>query len=74
MQQKELSLPWYAQARLVSPRVPHFDGPLIECLRRWDRLMPVDRARAFIVIDKDGKALTPIELGRIVTTPEYLSL
>ena len=74
MQQKELNLPWYAQARLVSPRGPPFDGPLIECLRRWDRLMSVDRARAFIVIDKDGRALTPIELGRIVTTPEYLYL
>jgi hypothetical protein len=74
MQQEEPGLPWFAEARLLSPRAGAFDGPLIECLRRWDRLIPMERSRAFIVLDRGGKALTPNDLGRIVSTPEFLSL
>lgn len=74
MPQNQTILPWYSEARLVSPRTGAYDGPLMNCVRRWDRLTPMERARAFIVIEKDGKTLMPIELGRIVSSPEFLSL
>jgi hypothetical protein len=74
MQQKLPDLPWFSEARLVSPRSGTYDGPLMNCVRRWDRLAPIDRAQAFIVIQKDGRTLTPTELSRIVSSPEFLSL
>ena len=69
-----LELPWFSEARLVTPTAAGYVGPLVSCLRRWDRLPSHDRARAFIVLDKDGRTLTPVDLGRIVSSPEYLSL
>lgn len=72
--QKSQILPWYSEARLVSPRTGAYDGPLMNCVRRWDRLTPMDRSRAFIVIEEDGRTLTPTELGLIVSSPEFLSL
>ena len=74
MQQNEAGLPWYAEARLLSPPNAAYDGPLIECVRRWDRLTPKERSRAFIVINNEGRTLTPTNLSRIVSTPEFLSL
>jgi hypothetical protein len=69
------SLPWFCEARLIAPITTCYNGPLLECVRRWDRLSRSDKARSFIVVeDAAAKILKPTDLGDIVAGPEYLSL
>src|SRR3954469_20331582 len=64
---------WYVEARLVS-RIAAYNGPLLECMRRWLCLPSVEGARAFILIEAGScKVLKPTELSEIVSSPEFLS-
>jgi len=68
-------LAWHSEARLVSSSIAAYNGPLLECVRRWQRLPLLDRARAFVLIEgAEAKILKPSELRQIVSGPEYLSL
>jgi hypothetical protein len=67
---------WHAKARLVTSARPAFDGPFIECLRRWDRLPSELRSRAFIAANETivGKELLkPSDLAEFITHPDYLT-
>ena len=65
---------WYSEARLVS-RTAAYDGPLLECVRRWLRLSSPESSTAFILMEGGiGKVLKPTELGQIVRSIEFLSL
>jgi hypothetical protein len=67
---------WYAKVRLLTPAYPAYDGSLIECIKRWDRLPSELRARAFIAANTPvaGKEfLMPSDLATLIVNPEYLT-
>jgi hypothetical protein len=65
---------WYCEARLVS-RTAAYDGPLLECVRRWLRLSSPESSSAFILLEGGiGKVLKPTELGQIARNIEFSSL
>ena len=76
MPQSPPPIEWYARVRLLTPAYPAYDGSLIECLKRWDRLPPDLRAKSFIVASEPvagDELLKPSDLARLVAHPEYLT-